>query len=402
MRLPIIDGFRGGFLLFMMVIHTNDEVNSILGKLNHHYFGWVEDAQGFIFISGLVVGMVYGGRLIGNGFGTVARQIWRRMRSIYLHHAALIAVFLMAAALFTQVGRDTLILAPYQTQPWSFGAASLALVSASEHMGILPMYIFFLASAPFVLWTLHQGHWRAVMLTSAALWALGQTGLGDAMADGVTAWFGARGIALQLGLFFNLLAWQVIFCAGLTFGYLYRAGQLDLTWLTTTYATRWAILGALLVLAFGIFDRIVYWELISPAFSREVLSFAVRADLSLLHLANFAVDLYVVAWLVIAGPHCGLPLVAALARLTRNVLCWGPLVMLGQHALRLFTYHLLCVYAVALALNGRAVDELTATLVVLSSVALLFGLGAFEQWRRQRTSLAPASTTTSRPLANSA
>ncbi|MEO1294186.1 MAG: OpgC domain-containing protein, partial [Pseudomonadota bacterium] len=55
MRLPIIDGFRGFFLLFMMVIHTNDEVNSIIGKLNHHYFGWVENAQGFTFISGLVV-----------------------------------------------------------------------------------------------------------------------------------------------------------------------------------------------------------------------------------------------------------------------------------------------------------------------------------------------------------
>lgn len=59
-RLTVIDGFRGFFLLFMGVFHFNTVLDTVLGKVNHHNVGWVEDAQGFVFISGLVVGLVYG------------------------------------------------------------------------------------------------------------------------------------------------------------------------------------------------------------------------------------------------------------------------------------------------------------------------------------------------------
>ena len=62
MRLAILDGFRGFFLLFMMIAHANAYLGAPLGKFNHHYFGWVEDAQGFVFISGLVVALVYARR----------------------------------------------------------------------------------------------------------------------------------------------------------------------------------------------------------------------------------------------------------------------------------------------------------------------------------------------------
>ena len=35
----VLDGFRGFFLLFMMIIYADEIVDTILGKLNHHYFG---------------------------------------------------------------------------------------------------------------------------------------------------------------------------------------------------------------------------------------------------------------------------------------------------------------------------------------------------------------------------
>jgi hypothetical protein len=57
LRLTVIDGFRGMFLVFMVIIHANGILKTTFGKLNHHYFGWVEDAQGFVFMSGLVVGL---------------------------------------------------------------------------------------------------------------------------------------------------------------------------------------------------------------------------------------------------------------------------------------------------------------------------------------------------------
>ncbi|MGL6043624.1 MAG: OpgC domain-containing protein, partial [Sandaracinobacteroides sp.] len=68
MRYPLLDGFRGFFLLFMTIIHANEILDTVAGKLNHHYFGWVEDAQGFVFISGFVVALVYGRALDRKGF----------------------------------------------------------------------------------------------------------------------------------------------------------------------------------------------------------------------------------------------------------------------------------------------------------------------------------------------
>lgn len=50
MRFQIIDGFRGFFLFNMMVVHFNNYLNGRLPKLNHHFFGFVEDAQGFVFL----------------------------------------------------------------------------------------------------------------------------------------------------------------------------------------------------------------------------------------------------------------------------------------------------------------------------------------------------------------
>ena len=80
-RLRTIDGFRGFFLLFMGIVHFNGVTDVVLGKLNHHRFGWVQDAQGFVFISGLVVGLVYGKKYLRNpGISNICAPILRRVR----------------------------------------------------------------------------------------------------------------------------------------------------------------------------------------------------------------------------------------------------------------------------------------------------------------------------------
>src|SRR3546814_8239268 len=49
-RYDILDGFRGYFLVFMLVNHLAFQGGSRLAKLNHSELGYVQDAQGFIFI----------------------------------------------------------------------------------------------------------------------------------------------------------------------------------------------------------------------------------------------------------------------------------------------------------------------------------------------------------------
>ena len=94
MRLAILDGFRGYFLLFMAVVHINGIVQVPLGRWNHHQLGWVEDAQGFVFISGFVVGLVYGGRFLKRGAEAMRRGILDRMWTIWTYHAGLVLAIL--------------------------------------------------------------------------------------------------------------------------------------------------------------------------------------------------------------------------------------------------------------------------------------------------------------------
>lgn len=78
----------------MMIVHVNMQFDAVIGKLNHHYLGWVEDAQGFVFISGFVVGLVYGARLIRRGYDACRSSIFSRIKTIYSHQAGLILIFL--------------------------------------------------------------------------------------------------------------------------------------------------------------------------------------------------------------------------------------------------------------------------------------------------------------------
>ncbi len=219
MRIGIVDGFRGFFLVFMMIIHCNALLDATLGKLNHHYFGWVEDAQGFVFLSGMVVGLVYTGRMLRHGEGAMVAGIWKRIRTIYSHQAGLIFIFLSVALLLpAEIGISNF--SKYQAEPVLFTLGSLLLMTGSNHMGILPMYIFFLMATPFTLRLLQRGQFATVFAISMSLWLVAQTGLIEQFKQAINDWMTSIGHPMKLGIFFNPLGWQIIFFSGLTLGYL--------------------------------------------------------------------------------------------------------------------------------------------------------------------------------------
>jgi len=76
-RHQLLDGLRGYFLLFMLLNHLWFEGGNPIALVNHNQLGFVEDAQGVILISGLIVGLYYG-RLHSTGRGAEAV---RRLRA---------------------------------------------------------------------------------------------------------------------------------------------------------------------------------------------------------------------------------------------------------------------------------------------------------------------------------
>src|SRR3546814_10449839 len=81
-RYDILDGFRGYFLVFMLVNHLAFQGGSRLAKLNHSELGYVQDAQGFIFISGLIVGLCYARGYIRGGHEARSEEHTSELQSL--------------------------------------------------------------------------------------------------------------------------------------------------------------------------------------------------------------------------------------------------------------------------------------------------------------------------------
>jgi hypothetical protein len=372
MRYPIIDGFRGFFLIFMMVIHLNIELDTLLGRLNHHYLGWVEDAQGFVFISGFVVGLVYGGLLLRRSANVMRDAIWARIRTIWGHQAALVLLFLLGAFVLSALGIAASVLRPYQSDPVAFTTASLLLVSGSKHMGILPMYIWFMAITPLVLRLFVSGHSASVLVSSVLCWMFAQTGLLDQVTQQVQKALAAGGYPIKIGIFFNIFGWQVLFFGGLWLGFRTAQGRLDLSFLKDRSWTAAAVVAMVGVVAFALLDRLIYWQLISDEFSRRFLLTASRQDFSPVHLINFGLDLFLMTWLLVAGRESGVWVFSWMSGIVRWIFTRPALVFLGQHSLHVFSFHLAVVYAIAVIFDGSPPGEVTGTIVLLLATLSLW------------------------------
>lgn len=385
MRYPLLDGFRGFFLLFMTIIHANEILETVAGKLNHHYFGWVEDAQGFVFISGFVVALVYGRALDRKGFAGCVSATYSRIRTIWTYQALLILLFL-AAAVLLPVTQESTAFRPYIVEPAGFTLASLGLVAASRHMGILPMYIFFMAVLPFVLVWLSRGHWPAVLVGSMMVWLVGQTRLLPYAVDQLKQYLLVQGVELPLGLFFNMLSWQILFFAGSILGYHLNRQTLPLHLFQTEMfrAVAWVCFWS--ILALGLFDRLVYWDLLPPDWTASFLEMNQRRNFGPLHLLAFAVSLFFATWVLMAGLTDRNPLVRTIGRLVHGVVSQPLLIFLGQHSLQVFAFQMVLVYALAVIFRHGPPSELVGTLVLLTCAASLYlpaQLHALYQARRK-------------------
>lgn len=365
MRLTIIDGFRGFFLVFMMIIHSDTYLKTTLGKLNHHYFGWVEDAQGFVFMSGLVVGLVYGGRYIRHGYKTMHSAIWKRIKTIYSHQLGLVTLFVLVAIIMSQYGLSPKAFDSYAASPFVFPALSALLVTGSMHMGILPMYIFFLAGTPFALKLLKNESYMTFIAISVSLWMFAQTQLPDLVVRTLEVQLDDAGQKVSLGIFFNIFGWQALFFCGLAVGYLMAAKKFSAQFLWSQDAYKAFLVCVAAFLLLGVFDRIVFDKWFGIEFSTSILGETDRGNFSMIYMIAFVADLYIVAWLL--GPGISAPqrLWRIIAQFLIKVMSLRPLVFLGQHSLHVFSAHIVLIYIISVVFEKGPPSALTGNLLIL-------------------------------------
>ena len=82
-RVKLLDGLRGACLILMTITHLHFGRDYLLGYLHVEQLGFADSAQGFIFLSGLLVGLV-GMRQYGReGMAPVRKRYWWRAAELY-------------------------------------------------------------------------------------------------------------------------------------------------------------------------------------------------------------------------------------------------------------------------------------------------------------------------------
>jgi hypothetical protein len=197
-----IDTLRGFAALAMIADHVGG--GSWLMPLTGGNRFLVSAAEAFVFISGLVMGIVYSG-IMRTGFTAGLRKVLIRAGKLYVLTVGLTVSFATTAIVLGLPWKPDLA----QGGPIAF-LLDVATLRRTLFLTDIPLlYTLLLVLSVPVLFLLRRGRWPAVLAGSWLLWAAWQVWPGSFQLP----WH-IRGNSP-----FNLPAWQVIFVTGVVAGY---------------------------------------------------------------------------------------------------------------------------------------------------------------------------------------
>src|SRR5579862_1134045 len=176
-RRPELDALRGLFLVWMTLTHLPTRFSDFVNQP----IGFVSSAEGFVFLSALLVSRVYMRQALEDGTA-LRTKLWRRSLKIYAYHLLMLALaFTVAAAYAVTTHRAAIynLLNFYIAHPFVAIIGSVLLLYCPPLLDILPMYVTFLFFSPMILSAAVQLGWRKILLASGLVWLLAQFGLRD-------------------------------------------------------------------------------------------------------------------------------------------------------------------------------------------------------------------------------
>ena len=163
-----LDLLRGYFLFVILVDHLRFAVNPLYylsGKMSL----WVSAAEGFVLVSGFLVGKLRGGQARAHGLPAASRHLLRR--------AAMLAVCSAILTIGYRVISETLGYwpevpnwdEPGSLRDWILGA--LVLRKTYGDHNLLAFYALFMLAAPLGLYAMLRGRTLVFLAASGLLWA---------------------------------------------------------------------------------------------------------------------------------------------------------------------------------------------------------------------------------------
>lgn len=209
-RIVEFDLLRGFFLLVVIIDHVElfpSGYDYITGRGQL----WVSAAEGFFFLSGLLVGYIYRKKL-AEGMAFVFRKLWSRAALLYVCAVSLTLIF--TAWALAHGNPEAIKWGAATNLGWQTIYDTLVLKYVYGWSDFLTYYVSFMLGAPIVLYLLKRGWWWLVVALSALVWLN--------RVDEFTR------------------AWQVVFYGGMLAGYYWRDGQAKVAaWSAKTKSAVW-------------------------------------------------------------------------------------------------------------------------------------------------------------------
>ena len=213
-----IDFIRGLVMIILITVHIH--MVSVYNYMAWERFGAVTGAEGFVLLSGIVLGMLSRLRLQEEGFNkTLSKQYNRGFMLYRVSLFVIFSVFLIdmipfieakAVTSFTAYSGKVYPLYPplsvFESAYKLIIAKFLLLRYGPHQFQILGLYVVLMFLAPFVLWLLSKGR-VTLVLSISWIFYLVNTG------------FHLRPIGANFEYAFPILTWQILFVHGLTIGY---------------------------------------------------------------------------------------------------------------------------------------------------------------------------------------
>ena len=214
-RRPELDALRGLFLVWMTLTHLPTRFSDFVNQT----IGFVSSAEGFVFVSALLVGRLYI-RESERDPSQVRARLWKRSLQIYGYHLVMLAfVFTVVAAFAEHTHKVALtnLLDFYIAHPLTAILGSVLLLYCPPLLDILPMYVTFLFFTPLLLSAALKFGWKRILPVSGVIWLLAQFGLRDVVHTWIVQVTHLH-IPLQETGAFNLFAWQAVWAVGVWIG----------------------------------------------------------------------------------------------------------------------------------------------------------------------------------------
>jgi len=228
-RILTFDLMRGYFLVAIILDHlrffpSGLDFWSARGDL------FVTTAEGFFLISGIVLGIVRGSKLLSQPIAVVSKLLIRRGVQLYITTIVLVLLFTFIGWLFIEnPGLKSGITAP-TTNIFDIIWQTVTLQYFYGWADYLRLYALFMLVSPLALWLLRRGWWYVLLAGNIFLWLLFPV---DPKIPDLTQ---------EL---LQPLTWQLIFFGGMTIGFYWN--QISSWWLARSAKLRswvtWSVIG---------------------------------------------------------------------------------------------------------------------------------------------------------------